>query len=230
MQSDNQGLFSIEDGKLKFETSGITLISTKNAYTDVAVKTSIRQSVSGTQAYFVLPPVAKVYNGNEAVIVDSDSNRTAVYINGGYNYVETTGTVDKYFICEYYSPSSGIARNIAYNSDWFAGNRNETVENAHTPSQTTTYPSYLSYLDAGVGYAEYIEVRKYVDPEPYYVSVGSEETYSPPLPPPIIVPRALHRPPPKVRNYWFSPEFFRNVALSFVFVLLIVYAYAKKKG
>ena len=49
-------------------------------------------------------------------------------------------------------------------------------------------------------------------------------------PPPSFVPRARHGPPPKPRNYLFSAEFFRNLGIAFLFMLLVFYAYAKKRG
>jgi len=170
-QSDNQSLFSTVNGELKFIASGVTLISTIKSFKGVAVKTKIRQSTSGGQAYFDIAGSPKTYNGNENVIVMADESQLRSYINGGYNYTPISDYLERYYTVEYYSPVSGYARMQAYNKD-----SRECISNAYTPTVSTFYPSFLSYLDSAVGYAKFIFVRKYVEPEPSYKEIGEEET------------------------------------------------------
>jgi hypothetical protein len=169
-QSTDQSKYSVEDGKLKFLTpaSSSQLLNSKNAFNGFAAQCLIRRSVAGTQAYFDFEPNVASYTGNDCGILNVGYLRA--FVGGAQNYVyEYPDDTATYYKMIYKCPASGNANLQIYKASILK------VERTATPSERTVYLSFLSWISSGIGYADDVFVRKYVDPEPSHGAWGSEE-------------------------------------------------------
>lgn len=171
-QSTDHTVYSIIGGKLQFLTPAATgrLIQTKSSYSGFAAECLLRQSVADKRSYFEFATAVGAYTGKEDAALYWDADQGRAYINGGSSYFAQVDDLASYFKCKYLCPSSGNVKMIISLGGLVKVDR-EGVPNAYT-----VYPAFLSWQAGGIGYADDVFVRKYVNPEPTHGEWESEET------------------------------------------------------
>jgi len=173
-QSNSQGSYSIDAGKLKLANADVTnSITTKNNYNGIAVSIRLKVgTVAPHQGLLWLSNVAKAWTNKDLdyIILTAGTNtsRFQLILNGSGTDFYFTPDYSAYYHHIYKLPASG-------NATWdvYLAGVQKAVKTA-APLYRTVYWQMVAY-NGGTSWADDIYIRKYVNPEPAHSTWGDQE-------------------------------------------------------